>query len=76
MREHDVEGEQGSVREREGDADRLALELDVGEQVDAGDRERERGGVARRARAERGEADHGQELDRGDRAERQRSIAT
>ena len=45
--EDDVRGEEDGVRERERDADRLALELDVGEQVDAADGERERGGVPR-----------------------------
>ena len=70
VRKHDVQREQCSVRERERDADRLALEHHVGEQVDAEGRERERGAVAQRARADRGEADHGQELDRRDRSER------
>ena len=37
--EHDVEREQGRVRDREGDAERLAAEHDVGEQVDAGNGE-------------------------------------
>ena len=45
--EHDVGGEQAGVGQRERDAERLALELHAGEQVDAGDGERERGGVAR-----------------------------
>ena len=71
MREDDVEGEERRVREREGDADRLRLELDVGEEVDAADREDERGAVPQRARPESGEPDHRQELDRGHRAERQ-----
>ena len=42
----DVGGEQRSVRERERDADRLALEAHVGEQVDADGRRRDRGDVA------------------------------
>ena len=37
--EHDVEREQAGVGERERDAERLALELDAGEQVDARHRE-------------------------------------
>ncbi len=57
MAEHDVEGEERRVREREGQAERLALEPDPGERVDAADREQERGGVApasgRRARRAR-----------------------
>ena len=69
--EHDVRGEEHGVRERERDAERLALEPDVGEEVDAADGECERGGVPPRPRAERGERDHRQELDRRDRAERQ-----
>ena len=69
--EHDVEREEGGVREREGDAERLPGEHDVCEQVDAEDCERQRGAVPPGARPERREHDHGQELDRGDRAERQ-----
>ena len=68
--EHDVDREEQRVRERQGDADRLALELDVGEQVDAGDGEREGGAVPQRPRSEHSQCDHGQKLDRCDRAER------
>ena len=54
--QHDVEREQPGVGEREREAERLGGELDVGEQVDAGHRERQRGEVARRCgrRARRG----------------------
>ena len=53
VREHDVEREERRVREREGDADRLALELDVGQQVDADDRERRARATFRGVRAPR-----------------------
>ena len=69
--EDDVRGEEDGVRQRERNADRLALELDVGEEVDAADCECQRGGVPPRPRAECGERDYGQEFDRRDRAERQ-----
>ena len=69
--EHDVRREEDGIRERERDADRLPLETDVDERVDARDGEDERGEVAGRAGAERGEHDHRQELDRGHRAEGQ-----
>ena len=69
--EHDVEGEEHGVRERERHAQRLAGEAHVGEQVHARHGERERAEVARGARAERRERDHREELDRRDRAERQ-----
>ncbi len=71
VREHDVEREQSGVGEGERHAERLALEVDAGEEVDARNRQRERGGVAGRARAEGGERDDGEELDRGDGAERE-----
>ncbi len=71
VREDDVEREEGGVGEREGDADGLALELDVGEQVDAGHGERQREPVSRRPRAERRKRDDRQELDRGHSSERQ-----
>ena len=69
--EHDVEREEDGVRECERNAERLALEPDVREQVDAGDGEHQREPVPRRPRPERRERDHRQELDRRDRAERQ-----
>ena len=57
--EHDVEREQRRRwRTRSATPERLAREVHAGEQVDAGDGERERGDVARRARAERGQHDH------------------
>ena len=49
--EHDVEREQRRVGERERDAERLACELHVGEQVDARHRERERRARCARVRA-------------------------
>jgi hypothetical protein len=45
--------------------------VDVGEDVDAWDRERERDTVAEGSNTECGEHDHRQELDGGDGAERQ-----
>ena len=71
MGEHDVDGEECGVREREGHPDRLAFELDVRQQIDADNRETERRGVPGRSGAERGQQDHGQELDRRDSPERQ-----
>ena len=71
MAEHDVEGEEHRVRERERDPERLGLELDVREQVDAGDRQQQGGAVPQGPRPEGGERDHRQELDRRDRPERQ-----
>ena len=60
VREHDVGGEQAGVGERERDAERLALEVHAGEQVDAGHGERERrarcAACARRARPARSRA--------------------
>ena len=69
--EHDVQREERGVGERERQAQRLGDELHVGEQVDARHRERQRRQVARRTRADRGERDDRQELDRGDGAERE-----
>jgi hypothetical protein len=69
--EHDVEREQDRVGEGERHPQRLAGELDVGEQVDPGHGEHQGANVARRTRAERGEHDDREELDRGDGAERQ-----
>jgi len=68
MGKHDVEGKQRGVREGEGDTDRLTFKLDVREHVDAGYSERER--VSERTNAKRSEKNDGQELDRGDGAER------
>ena len=51
--------------------DGLGGELDVGEQVDAADGQDERRPVPPGARADRREGDHRQELDRGDRPERE-----
>ena len=72
MSEHDVRGEERGVRESERDADGLHLELDVRQEVDADHAERQRGAVPRRPRPHGGERDDGKELDRRDRAERQR----
>ena len=69
--DHDVGGEEGGVDEGERHAQRIALQGDVGQQVDAGNREGERAEVARRAGAEGGQDDHGEELDRRDGAQRQ-----
>ena len=44
--EHDVEREQHRVGERQGHPERLAGELDVGEQVHAGHRDQQGGEVA------------------------------
>ena len=71
MAEHDVEREEAGVGEREDEAERLAADAHAGQQVDAGHGEHERRPVAPRPRAQGREDDHGQELDRGDRAQRQ-----
>ena len=71
MGENDVQREQGRVGERECDPDRFACESHVGEDVDAGHCERQGETVAAPADADCREQDHGQELDRRDRAERQ-----
>ncbi len=68
--------EERGVRECEGDADGLGLELDVGQQIDADHREPERRAVPSRSGAHGGQRDDGKELDRRDRSERQASIAT
>ena len=69
--EDDVGGEQRCVRKGEGDPDRLALELHVRQQVDACGRRRDRGDVASRARADRGQQDRADELDRRNRRQRE-----
>jgi len=69
--EHDVEGEQGGVRAGQRERERLVADVHAGEQRHAGRRERERDGVARRARAERRERDDGEELDGRDGAQRE-----
>jgi hypothetical protein len=69
--QHDVEGEQRCVRRRERDPERLAAQLYRDQDVDPGGRERERNPVAQRAYPHRGQQDHGEELDRGHRAEGQ-----
>jgi ribonuclease E len=71
VREHAVAGEQGGVREREGDAERLAAEADVREEVDAAGGRRHRGHVAARPDAEHGQQHRPQELDRSHGRERQ-----
>ena len=71
MSEDDVGGEQRGVCEREGDADRLALETHVRQQVDAGGRRPDRSAVASRTRADRRQDDRADELDRCNRRQRQ-----
>ncbi len=70
--EHDVRGEEDGVRECEGDADGLGLELDVGQQVDAEHGQPERRAVPSRSGAYGGKRDDGKELDRRHRSQRQR----
>ncbi len=67
----DVGGEQRRVREREGEAERGRVQLDVGEHSGAGHGQDERGRVARPPSAKCGERDHRDELDRGDGPERE-----
>jgi hypothetical protein len=55
MGQHDVRREEGGVGERERDAKGLGRQADVGEEVDAGDREEQRERVATRARSCGGE---------------------
>jgi len=69
--QHDVEREQHGVGERQGHAERLSLQAHVGEQVDPRHGYQERHGVAGGARTQCRERHHRQELDRGDRAQRQ-----
>jgi Lrp/AsnC family leucine-responsive transcriptional regulator len=71
MGEDDVGGEQRSVRERERDSDRLALETDMREQIDACCSRDDRHDVARRAGADGREDDRADELDRRNRGQRQ-----
>jgi len=65
--QHDVGGEEDGVRAGKREGDRLAAEVHAGDEPHAGRGERERQRIARRARAECGEGDDGQELDGGDR---------
>jgi hypothetical protein len=67
--EDDVDREEDRVHERERDTERIARQLDVGQEVDAGHREPERDAVAGAPRAERRERDDREELDRRHRAE-------
>ena len=69
--EDDVDREQHGVGGGEDHAERLAGEHDVREQIDACRRPSRARQVARGAGAERRQHDHGQELDRGDGAQRQ-----
>ena len=69
--EDDVGGEQRGVREGEGHPDRLPLELHVRQQVHAYGRCRDRGDVASRPRTDRREDDRADELDRGNRRQRE-----
>ena len=71
MAEDHVDRPQHARARREREADRAARDVDVGERDDAGGGEHERGDVARRPRAERGDGDRADELDRDRRAERQ-----
>ena len=71
VREDDVRREQAGVGEAEQDPDRLRDEADVGQQVHTARRRGDRGEVASHARAGRGQRDRPDELDRGDRRERQ-----
>ena len=71
MREHDVGGEERRVGEREADANRLAPEANVRQQVDAKDRREDCGEVSRRAGADHRQGDRPDELDRGNGRERQ-----
>ena len=65
----DVDGEQRRVGEGELHAQGLAVELNAGEQVDAGHEDQRRG--RSRLRTQGGQHDHRQELDRRHGAERQ-----
>jgi Lrp/AsnC family transcriptional regulator, leucine-responsive regulatory protein len=69
--EHDVEGEQPRVAERQRHAERLAAQLDRDEREHPAHGEHKRQPVARRADAHRREHDHRQELNRGHSPERQ-----
>jgi len=69
--EHDVGGEERGVREREADPGRAAGDLDMRQQVHAGGRRGDGDPVVAGARAGDGERDRPQELDGGDRRERQ-----
>ncbi len=69
--EDDVEREQPGVDESKDEADGLAFKLDIGQEIDAEHGEREGGCVPWRSGTERGQPDHGEELDRRDGSERQ-----
>jgi hypothetical protein len=69
--EDDVAGEQRGVGEGDQHAERLGHQPHVGQQPHARHRQREGEPVAHRAGAERGQDDHGQELDGRHRAQRQ-----
>ena len=71
VREHDVGRKQGRVGKRERKPQGLRGQLHMAELVDAGHRERERERVAWTAHADRRQHDDREELDRGDRAQRQ-----
>jgi len=71
MSEHDVEREQPGVGEGQAEAERSAAQADVDQNVDAGHGHRQRGQVARRPGAERGQCNHREELDGRHRAQRQ-----
>ena len=71
VREDDVRREQHRVGEGEGHAQRRARQPHVGEEVNAGDGERQRPRVAGAASAHRRQGDHRQELDRGHGPQRQ-----
>ena len=71
MRQDDVDGEQRRVGEGERNADGLPGELDVRQQVDAGDRGADAREVAGRAQADESERDRADEFDRRHRRKRQ-----
>ena len=71
MREHDVGGEERGVGKCKRDAELLAAEANVGQQVDTESRREDRGEVARRAGGDQRQRDRTDELDRGHRRERQ-----
>jgi len=69
MREHDVEGEQRGVGERPSKGCGVAVDADIGEQVDAGAGKCEGGEVPAGSAPDEGEQDRPCELDCGDGAE-------
>ena len=71
MAEDDIEHEERAVREGEDEAERLTGEAHIGQEPDSRHRERERDDIAPRARADGGQGNRAEELQRANGAQRQ-----